>query len=173
MQEKRDLEVWKHFAAMGGTDKNTMIVAVSWLLGLTAGAIGYRLTQPGSLSAAGPVHPVSSVMVSLLGLVLSGLATYVVLLYAGYANRNWAQADMIARKRAWRDLLPKGGAGETTPRQGLAWVAWRWAREFDPERKLAPVFRVYALLAIVSSLANLFLLVWSLIAPATPGRTGC
>lgn len=35
-----DLEVWKHFAAMGGTDKNTMITTVSWLLPIAATAIG-------------------------------------------------------------------------------------------------------------------------------------
>ena len=27
-----DLEVWRHFAEMGGQDKNTMITTVSWLL---------------------------------------------------------------------------------------------------------------------------------------------
>jgi MFS family permease len=157
---------------MGGTDKNTMIVTVSWLLGLAAGAIGYVVPHVIGSTAARLENPLRIAAVSALGLLLSLVAAYVALLYAGYANRNWAQADMIARKRGWLDLLPEGCAGETTRRKWVAAAAWRLSRPCDPERKLAPVFFVFSFLAIVSGLAQSFFLVWALY--ATPGlRTGC
>jgi hypothetical protein len=162
-QEDRDLEVWKHFAGMGGTDKNTMILVVSWLLGLAAGAIGYCVNELSDSPSAGLGQPVSVVAVSGLGLILSLLAAYVTLLYGGYANRNWAQADMVARKHGWRDLLPEGCAGEKTRRRwGLAATAWWFARPCDPERTLAPVFWVFSFLSIVSGVAHSIILVRTL-----------
>jgi hypothetical protein len=159
MRVQRDLEVWKHFADMGGTDKNTMIVAVSWLLGLAAAAIGYTLTHLSESTTVEPMHTVSVLIVSALGLVLSLLAAFVTVLYAGYANRNWAQADMIARKRGWRELLPQGCAGENTERRLLARAAWRLARPCVPDRELAPVFGVFTVLAIIAIVAHAVVLI--------------
>ena len=93
---------------MGGTDKNTMVTIVSWLLAFAATAIGYIVTHKDMIGpTAGEIsHPLRMMAVSLLGLVVSGIAGYVTLLYGGYANRNWAKADEIADRRGWLDLLP-------------------------------------------------------------------
>jgi hypothetical protein len=164
--QDHDFESWKHFAGMGGTDKNTIITTVSWLLGLTATAIGYIVTQLISSTPPRLQHPGKMMVVSLLGLVISGLAGYLTLLYGGYANRNWAKADQIARKRGWLDLLPESSSGDTredgkSRPSRLAAIAWRFARPCEPKRELAPVFVVFLFLSILSGLADCVFLIWS------------
>lgn len=151
----RDLEAWKHFASTGAIDKNTMITVVSWLLGVGTAPVGYIVTQlitsfvPPKFKEPGQV-----ILLSGMGMLISGIAGYVTLLYGGYANRNWAKAEYFARKRNWRDLL-----SETDPRyqnhvtredrRGLARIAWTFARHHDPDTELPPVFLAYSLLALV------------------------
>jgi hypothetical protein len=166
----RDLEFWKHFAGMGGTDKNTMITTASWLLAFAATAIGYIVTQMISFNPTRLLCPVTVRVVSLLGLVVSFVAGYVTLLYGGYANRNWAKADELACKHQWRDVLPEyRTTGEAIPEEneptGLAGFAWRRARPCNPKVRLAPVFWVFTLLAISCGLLHLGFLIWSCCGP--------
>lgn len=39
------VEIWKHFANTGGTDKERMVTIVTWLLLLSVTAIGYGVTE--------------------------------------------------------------------------------------------------------------------------------
>ena len=64
-----DLQVWKYFAGMGGTDKNTMITTVSWLLAFSATAIGYIVTNT-QMIAGHTTHDFSSI--SRLNLLVNG-----------------------------------------------------------------------------------------------------
>jgi hypothetical protein len=165
---EHDLELWKHFAGMGGTDKNTMITTVSWLLAFSAAAIWYVVTDTQMMGPTFPniQHPGRMMAVSLLGVLVSGFAGYLVILYAGYSNRNWAMADKIARRRNWRDLLPEGAPREMTPELGwrperVATRAWNWARPCYPQTEVAPVFKIFLTLTIVSGIAHSVFFFWS------------
>jgi hypothetical protein len=166
----QDLELWKHFAGMGGTDKNTMVTIVSWLLAFAAAAIGYIVTDKDLIGYTIPriSHPVRMMTVSSLGLLVSAVAGYVTLLYGGYANRNWAKADDIADRRGWCDLLP-GDLGDRNSKKRqkssrLNNVAWHWARPCYPDAELAPVFKVYGLLALLGGVAHGVFFSWSVLA---------
>ena len=146
----RDLQVWKHFAGMGGTDKNTMITTVSWLLAFGATAIGYMVTNSQMIAPTIPrvQQPGRMMVVSLLGIFVSVIAWYLAILYGGYSNRNWAKADEIARKRKWLDLLPDASPDNMTPERvckpdRLAAFAWRRARPCYPQTELLPSSRSF------------------------------
>jgi hypothetical protein len=165
---EHDLEVWKYFAGMGGTDKNTMITTVSWHLAFAAAAIWYIVTDSQMIAPTFPSihHPGRMMVVSLLGVLVSVVAWFLAILYAGYSNRNWAMADEVARRHQWLDLVPEGAAGEMKPEQGgkperLAARAWKWGRPCYPQTELAPVFKVYSRLALGSGLAHTFFFLWS------------
>jgi hypothetical protein len=164
-----ELELWKHFAGMGGADKNTMITTVSWLLAFAATAIGYTVTN---IEIIGPTftrvqHPGRMMVVSLLGIFVSVVAWYLAILYGGYSNRNWAKADEIARKHKWLDLTPEGSPDKMKPECGskferLAAFAWYRARPCYPQTELAPVFKIFSYLALLSGLAHGFFFMWGL-----------
>lgn len=163
-----DLELWKHFAGMGGIDKNTMITIESILLPIVATATGYILTgtQMFAPQAQGLAHAGRMMVVALLGAVVSAIGAYLALLYGGYANRNWAKADEIARRHDWLDLLPDAAPQPTTPKHGgkpglLARFAWQRARPCWPETTLAPVFKWYFRLALAALVAHVGFFLWS------------
>jgi hypothetical protein len=165
-----DLEVWKHFAGMGGTDKNTMITTVSWLLAFAATAIGYIVTNSQMIGPTSPrvQHPGRMIVVSLIGIFVSVVAWYLAILYGGYSNRNWAKADEIARKRKWLDLLPEGSPDKMTPERGckpdrLAAFAWQRAQPCYPQTELAPVFKIFSFLALLSGLAHGVFFTWGVL----------
>lgn len=143
--EAEALELWKYFGSTGTADKNTMVTVVSWLLGLSAAIIGYIVTNlPLSTS------PLSKGMyLALLGVVISGVAAYVSLLYGGYSNWNWALADTIARNMAqrypkWGELLPENSEAALQIRRSgklsFYTIAMRLSKRRDPTTKLAPIF---------------------------------
>lgn len=165
---QQDLEFWKHFAGMGGTDKNTMITIVSWLLAFAATAIGFIATEDGLIASKFPEleSPRRMMALSLLGLGVSAVAGYLTLLYAGYTNANWAKADEIADRHGWVDLLPEGSSGRKTPNEGkktsrLNRWAWHLARPCYPDRELAPVFKAYLLLATLAGLVHTLFAIWA------------
>ena len=104
------IELWKYFGGIGSADKNTMVTVESLLLGISATIIGYVVTNLG-IQWLSVTQPIKGLCLALLGLVISGVASYVALLYGGYSNWNWAKADAIARAQAkrhpkWNELLP-------------------------------------------------------------------
>jgi hypothetical protein len=166
-----DLELWKHFAGMGGTDKSTMITTVSWLLGLAAAALSYIATQRICWTTFKlKDDPTEALVVALVGLILAIAAGYLTLLYGGYANRNWAQADRIAGDHKWYDLLPENTSDASLlarkPEDLLSsvhWrvnkVAWGFARPCVPGRQLPFVFYFFGFLATLFGLANMAVIV--------------
>ncbi len=96
---KLGLEVWQYYGGIGGDDKNKMIQIVTWLLGFSSLIIGFYAS--GKL-----VEPVATVLLIVLGMVVSFLAAFTALLYGGYATWNWAIADRIAQNYKWREQTP-------------------------------------------------------------------
>jgi hypothetical protein len=154
-EEKLAFEVWKYYASAGGVDKDRMIQIATWLLGFSAGIL--------SLFATGKLTvPLAVFLLLFLGILVSVLAAFVALLYGGYATRNWAIADQIARTYAWPELLP---TNNPIPQSTACW----WAK--PRPGKLAPVFWLFFIASIVSAVVHLFLLVvllcWKWCAVAT------
>jgi hypothetical protein len=98
-------EVWKQLAGAGGGDKDRMLQIDPWLLGFSAAIIAYAFKKPLENGYAF-VSPLSVLMLSAIGVGLSALVVVVAQMYGGYANRNWAAADAIARDYGWSYLNP-------------------------------------------------------------------
>src|SRR5436305_12765352 len=77
--EKLALERWKYYKGVGGADKDTMIKIVTRLLGFSTAIIGLQAT--GKLTDYR-----SMVLLTVLGILLSIVATLVSLLYVGYVT---------------------------------------------------------------------------------------
>jgi hypothetical protein len=175
---EQDLELWKSFATSGTGDKNTLVIAASWILGLSAGAFGYivpQLLKPGS---AGFTDPVKVSVLAFLGVVASCTAGYMALVYGGYANRNWEQADRIARFHGWKDLVWDASIGEPRkPPEGGAsfWArrARKYSRSRDPMIELAPIFSIYVTLAVVTAAFHAIFLIWSVAVLIKGVHTAC
>jgi len=155
-------EAWRHYANVGGVDKNTMVSVASWLLGGSAAIIAFIATNFLSEDSFGLTQPVATLMLAGAGSFVSLAAGFIALLYGGYANWNWARAHDIARVRKWKDLLPETNYpqenGEPT---GLTAYA---AQHADPKcapMHLASIFIIFFRLALVSTLVHLSILIWS------------
>src|ERR1051326_2704317 len=83
------LEVWKYYGGIGGSDKNTMIKIVTWLLGFSTAIIGVYATD--KLKDDFAIN-----LLFILGALISTVAACVALLYGGYSLWNWSIADRIA-----------------------------------------------------------------------------
>jgi hypothetical protein len=162
--------LWKYFGGVGAADKNTMVTVESLLLGFSAAIIWYVVTNldfhPLSLK-----EPYKGICLGVLGVVISCVAGYVSLLYGGYSNWNWAKADAIARDQAerfpkWARLLPENAkaAVEKGTTHKLSWfcvIATRFGQPCDPIAQLAPIFSLYAWLALCAALLHLLVLLLS------------
>ena len=155
-------EAWKHFASVGGADKNTMVNVASWLLGFSATIIGYIAAK---LLKACPFEisqPVTALFLAGLGCLTSLAAGFVALLYGGYANWNWGRAKDIARDRKWDHLLPDwpNAPPNDKPRGLTAFATWLADPNCAPTH-LAPIFGIFFSFAMLSVLIHLTILVWS------------
>lgn len=173
--ESQAMELWTYFGGVGATDKNTMVTVGSWLLGFSASIAGYLVVNVISIHPLFVKEPYQGIFLALLGLIISWVAVYVSLLYGGYTNWNWAKADAIARDQTtrypkWKELLPENSKAvvsrEPTPKLSFFCArAARFGQPCDPTTELAPVFSLYAWLALCAALFHgltLLLSVWSL-----------
>ena len=154
----QDLELWKHHASFGGEDKSRMVTIASLLLGFSSTILGYfvaTLVGPETFALS---QPIKAIAASAVGIVVSALAAYVALLYGGYANQNWEKADQLAENRGWLDLLP---SDKESLGFALHAIARRWARPCKPAEGLPPVFTVFVVLAMLSLVAHLTVVLWS------------
>jgi hypothetical protein len=177
--EPQALDLWKYFGNTGTADKNTMVTVAGVMLSFSAALIGYVVAS--SLLCFHPLSvsdPTKAICVALLGIALSFVIVRVSLIYGGYSNWNWAQADAIARDMALRiprwERLKIEYAGEfkqqlfkSNPR-GLAKWALDWGTPCNPATELAPIFRLYVSFAVVSAGLCLFLLVVALASQGAP-----
>ena len=113
------------------------------------------------------------IYIPVLGVVISCVACYVSLLYGAYSNWNWAQADEIARQSKdnpkWRELLPENSKAALKKWTGGKCTFYakmmKLGQPCDPRKGFAPIFIIYALLALAFAVAHLVvfvLSVWSL-----------
>jgi hypothetical protein len=161
------LELWKHFAGSGGADKNTMVTVSSWLLTFSATIIGYIVTQLVKPNSFVFNEPWKVFGLAILGTLISFVAGYVALLYGGYAKRNWAKADEIARACGRDDLAPdySNAKRKESKSDKLWWVpaiATKLAEPCDPRKTVAPVFLLFAALGFSVFVAHLVFVTMSL-----------
>jgi hypothetical protein len=158
--EGQALELWKYFGGVGAADKNTMVTVESLLLGFSATVMGYLVTQVLCFGPFSVTKPYQGIGLAMLGLLISGVAVRVALLYGGYSNWNWVMADAVARAQKhqtkWEKLLPEKASTVVTlePHAGASWFfnkAMKWGRPCEPTKRLAPIFSLYAKLAIVAA----------------------
>ncbi len=147
--ETEDLafEVWKYYASVGGADKNLMIQISTWLLGFSAGILGFFST--GKL----PI-PWAAELLICLGILVSLLAAFVALLYGGYATWNWAIADQIAKDYDWSLLLPTNNP--IPKRTALSRPALWLAKPYPG--KVAPIFWIFFMISLASAVVHIVLL---------------
>ena len=87
---EEDLELWKHYASLGGEDKNRMVTIATSLLGGSAAILWYILTNQICSSKSCDLwplklkEPVIVFGVAILGMGVSILAAYVSLLFGSY-----------------------------------------------------------------------------------------
>jgi len=162
-------ELWKHHASAGGADKDRMVQISTWLLGLSAAIIGFTLTKGIELSKL--KEPIVAGLLAGVGLGISLVAALIVLIYGGYANWRWAEADQIADAYDWDYLLPTNSPFDTAKdrykdesdnRNPLVGFALRRAEPRLPHKKLAPIFWIFFWGAVFSFLIHLFVLMWSI-----------
>jgi hypothetical protein len=147
-EPKDAFEVWKHYAATGGADKNWMIQIVTWLLLLSAGIIGFYATDR--------LREEAEVLVILLGILISLLAAVTALLYGGYAAWNWAIADQIAKNYDWTEQCPDYYPFQSS---AVAWTAKIPICLAKPcQNRIAPIFWLFFLGSLASLVAHVYLL---------------
>ncbi|MFM0144933.1 hypothetical protein [Paraburkholderia sp. RL18-085-BIA-A] len=169
-EERQAMELWKYFGSVGAADKNTMVTVEAFLQGFSATIIGYVVTKLVCFHPLGITEPYVGICLALLGFVIACVAGYVSLLYGGYSNWNWAKADAIARSQVsrdprWKKLLPEHSieAVDGTRRKASVFcaIAVRLGRPCDPVTQLAPIFSLYAWLALFTALFHLLVFLLS------------
>jgi hypothetical protein len=145
-----------------------MVTVESLLLGFSAALVAYVGTNLLCFPPLSVTDPYKAICLAILGVVISSVAAYVSLLYGGYSNWNWAKADAIARDQAarypkWAELLPQNAQaavarGTTRAPSWFSAIAARFGRPCDPIAQLAPIFSLYAWLALAAALFHLFVL---------------
>ncbi len=167
--------VWQHFAKIGGHDKDRMVTILMFLSPILLGTIGFAYTTK---------DPDQQQVAATVGFFSSLIAAAVVLMYAGYANRNWEVADEIAEnylsnvalervntqkylalaqghvplsdvlKPKPEDLSDFGLFGRFI--QAIA----RWlSQPHHPKKSLAPIFMLFFVLSLISALTSLLILI--------------
>ncbi len=170
--EEYAMELWKYFGGVGAADKNTMVTVETLLLGLSTALIGYVVTKLLSFNPLSVNESFKGICVALVGTAISVVAGYVSLLYGGYSNWNWAQADAIARDQAtrhprWAEFLPENAKAAREKWKQLGKpsipcaIALRCGRPCYPTKQLAPIFSLYLGLALGATLFHLSILLLS------------
>ena len=159
-------EVWKHHASIGGADKDRMIQIATLLLGFSVAIVGFTFKE--GIDSGKVVEPVAVAFLAFAGAIISCACAVMTLLYGGYANRNWAKADQIARDYDWKRLDPNDSpfyqVGESEESPSSRRVAWALEHSGPklPHKQLAPVFEWFFGLSLLSLLMHLSILGWSI-----------
>lgn len=152
--DRRDIELWTHFASSGSVDKNTMLAVTSWLIGLSATAIGYIIINLIDFNTVTIIESKKVIWLALLGAIISLVSWYISLLYGGYANDNWAKAAEIANKNGWYDLIPYLSSKNKKNKGIWSKIASRLAKPKDHSKELAPVFLLFMWLSIFTAVVH-------------------
>jgi hypothetical protein len=158
------LLVWQHFANIGGHDKDRMVAMMTILSPILLATIGF------AYNAENPQREVAAVA----GFVTALIATVVVLMYAGYANRNWEKADDIAEtylknvtlkgmnKRGEVVVQPLSKVLKEKELDDYGWLGILahklggfLSRPHDPSSSLAPIFMLFFIASFILSVLSL------------------
>ena len=153
--------VWQHFANIGGHDKDRMVNIMMFLSPLLFATIGYAYTKQDKVAA-------------MIGVFTSLIAVVVVLMYSGYADRNWSHADHIAETYLDKVNLKGVNEREGVVNNPLSWelkpqrfydcgrfglwvhkLAAFLSRPHDPQKSLAPIFQLFLVLSVITALVSL------------------
>ena len=164
--EKHELafEAWKHFANIGGADKDRMITIATWLLGFSAGIVAFTFSE--TVKANTVTEPLVAIFLSIVGFIIACMSGIISLMYGGYANWNWAKADQIANDFNWIRLDPKDlppNMEEASHKLSLIGLALKLSRSKLPHEKLAPIFYCFLGVSFLSFCVHFFILIWSII----------
>ena len=131
--------VWKHYGETAGADKNWMIQIVTWLVGFSSATVMFKPSE---------ISKFTAVVLTVLGMLFSFLAGFTALLYGGYATRNWAKANRIAKEHKWPELRENYDpfTDHKIPRSSV--IPLRLARPCG--NGIALVFWIYFLISILS-----------------------
>jgi len=125
-----------------------MVTVCTWLLGFAVAVVGLAFAQ-GVQSTLVSGKAALTILAS-LGFGLSIVSFFAALIYGGYANRNWATADEIARHYKWDVLYPDHepwtDQQKRCPERRLGKWARRLSKPRDTYSQLAPIFIVYLVL---------------------------
>lgn len=138
-------EAWKYYGGIGGADKNTMITIVTWLLTASITIVGAYATDAFKNAYA-------KIVLAALGILVSGLATVIAVLYGGYSMRNWAMADSIANRLPWKELKADYSDTLDSKPSGFSALPFRFARSC--ENRLPFVFRFFIAVSFLSLLVH-------------------
>jgi hypothetical protein len=153
-------DFWKHYAGIGGMDKDRMVTISTWLLAFSATIIGYTIIH---------LDKPSSILLLILGFLICVFTCGIVLLYGSYAMWNWAMADRIAEIQNWKFLLPNRSfpinESIDLPRfKKLEFLLIKkLGRSPFPRTRYALIFRIFLLLSIFAAAINLSILVYKTI----------
>ncbi len=132
------LEIWKHYADTGGKDKDRMVTIATGVFGFAVAIMSYLVTSNNALE-----ERATMTFITVGGLVVSLIGIFVILLYAGYANWNWAKADKIARDHDLDALVPDACKLNDVHNDGLAGFLIKLVEPKDPRVGLAPLFWLF------------------------------
>ena len=162
MNHEIAFEAWKHFANIGGGDKDRMITISTWLLGFSAGIVVFSFSEKLNTTTA----PLVPILLPIVGLIISFISGIISLMYGGYANWNWAKADQIANDYKWIRLDPRNSPPnmkETSKKFSLVGLALRLSSSKLPHEKLAPIFYWFLGVSFLSFCVHFIILIWSII----------
>lgn len=157
------LFVWQYFANIGGHDKDRMVTMLTFLSPFLIGTIGFAYINDNEVAA-------------ITGFLMSLIALAIVLMYGGYANRNWEQADRIAEtylvnsnlkgldergnvvvKPLSRELIPERFYDSGRIGRWVLKLAKFLSRSHNPNKSLAPIFQLFLVVSVITAVASLAL----------------
>ena len=152
--------MWKKFAETGGADKDRMVHVCNWLLSFSVAIIGVAFAKgvdPSIVTKGAAIAILGG-----LGLLLSIASALVTIIYGGYANWNWAKADQIARVYHWDILKPKDEPWTAMQKLQDSCLLAKWGRCWsapaDTYSRLAPIFNLYFVLALLSAFVHIIIM---------------
>ena len=121
-------DLWKHFEAAGGSDKDRMVTIASWMLAFAIGIVGYVITQKWPIAAK---DGFTTGWLAALGLLVCAIAMVVIVIFGRAARRLWRLAD------------------ELVTNTNFAKFAYRKPR-YDPKSShMAPIFNIFMVIDLL------------------------
>jgi hypothetical protein len=101
------VDLWKDFQERAETIKQSMFQTITWLLGLSAGLLGYILSTFFKFDDArlSIKHPGFAILFCVMGFVICAYAGLMLHDFGGHIRSNWNRADYCKEKVAELDQI--------------------------------------------------------------------